>query len=124
MERLSKIENLCAFHTFNFLVPLFRPSLFRMMLFFYISIYGTSHRRCSVKRGVFKNFAIFTGKHLFWSLQHRFFPVKSAKFLRTPILKNICERLLLNLLDTTLLHETILKKHRNEKKQFSRWQRV
>ena len=30
-------------------------------------------------------------------LQHRYFPVKFAKFLRTPILKNICERLLLNL---------------------------
>ena len=26
-------------------------------------------------------------------LQHRCFPVKYAKFLRTPILKNICERL-------------------------------
>ena len=29
-------------------------------------------------------------------LQHSCFPVKFAKFLRTPILKNICERLLLN----------------------------
>ena len=28
-------------------------------------------------------------------LQHRRFPVKSAKFLRTPILRNICERPLL-----------------------------
>ena len=28
-------------------------------------------------------------------LQHRCFPVNIAKFLRTPILKNICERLLL-----------------------------
>ena len=28
-------------------------------------------------------------------LQHRCFSVKFAKFLRTPILKNICERLLL-----------------------------
>ena len=28
-------------------------------------------------------------------LQHRFFPVNVAKFLRTPISKNICERLLL-----------------------------
>ena len=26
-------------------------------------------------------------------LRHRCFPVKFAKFLRTPILKNICERL-------------------------------
>ena len=28
-------------------------------------------------------------------LQHRFFPVKFAKFLRTPMLKNICNQLLL-----------------------------
>ena len=28
-------------------------------------------------------------------LQHRFFPLKFMQFLRTPILKNICERLLL-----------------------------
>ena len=26
-------------------------------------------------------------------LQHRYFPVNITKFLRTPILKNICERL-------------------------------
>ena len=30
-------------------------------------------------------------------LQHSCFPVNIAKFLRTPILKNICERLLLDL---------------------------
>ena len=30
-------------------------------------------------------------------LQHRCFPVSVAKILRTPILKNICERLLLNI---------------------------
>ena len=29
------------------------------------------------------------------SLQHKCSPVKFAKFLRTPILKNICERLFL-----------------------------
>ena len=102
------------FFIFNLLVPLFRPSLYRMVLFFYISIYGSSHRRCSVEKGVYKNFANFTGKNLFWSLflikfqgqacnfikkrlQHRCFPAKFAKFLRTPILENICERLLLNL---------------------------
>ena len=28
-------------------------------------------------------------------LQHKFFPVNIGKFLKTPILKNICERLLL-----------------------------
>ena len=46
-------------------------------------------RRCSVKKGVLKNFVNFTGKHLCWSL--RWFPVKFTKFLRTPILKNICK---------------------------------
>ena len=48
----------------------------------------TSHRRCSIKKGVLKNFANFTRK--------KRFPVKFAKFLWTTILKNIYERLLLN----------------------------
>ena len=61
------------------------------------NIHTSSHRRCSVKKGVLKN---FTGKHqsLFNKnnfnkkrLQHRCFPVKFAIFLRTSILKNICE---------------------------------
>ena len=99
---------------FNLLVPLFRPSPFRVVLFFYITIYGSSHCRFSVEKGILKNLKNFTGKHLFWSifliklqalacnfikkrLQHRFFSVKFAKLLRTPILKKICERLLLNL---------------------------
>ena len=28
----------------------------------------SSHRKCSVKKGVLKNFSNFTGKHLCWSL--------------------------------------------------------
>ena len=52
--------------------------------------------RCSVKKGVIRNFAIFqTCNFIKKSLQHRRFPVKFAKFLRALILKNICERLLL-----------------------------
>ena len=66
----------------------------------------SSHRRCSVKKGVLKSFADFTRKHLCGSLfliiaglacnfikkrlPHRCFPVEFAKYLRTPIL-NICE---------------------------------
>ena len=55
---------------------------------------------CSVKKDVLKKFANFRGKHLFliklpaFKLQQGCFPVKFAKFLRTPILKNICKRLL------------------------------
>ena len=58
------------------------------------------------KTAILKNFAILTGKHLCWNLffnnrfikkrrQHRSFLANIEKFLRTPILKNICERLLL-----------------------------
>ena len=38
----------------------------------------SSHRRCSIKKGVLKNFAKFTGKHLCQSLLS--FPVNFAKF--------------------------------------------
>ena len=73
-----------------------------------IIIFGSNkcrHLRCSVKKVVLKNFAIFTGKHLCWSLflikfikqrlQHRCFPVNISKFLRIPILKIIYGQLLL-----------------------------
>ena len=74
----------------------------------------SSHRRCSVKKGVLRNFTKFTGKHLCQSLffnkvaglrpatllkkrlWHRCFPVNFAKFLRTPFLQNTSGRLLLN----------------------------
>ena len=65
------------------------------------------------KKTVLKNFAIFTGKHLCWSLflnkvtglqvvslQHRCFPVNIAKFVRALALKNISEHLLLNVTRT------------------------
>ena len=58
------------------------------------------------KKGVLKNIANFTWKtrvgvsyllnFIKKRLKHRCFPMKFAKFLRTPILKKICERLLLN----------------------------
>ena len=85
-----------------------KKSLNRLLL---LLILKSSYPRCTVEKGVFKNFTNFTGKHLCWSkLQgwraynfikknflHSCFPVNFAKFLRTPIFKNICERLLLYL---------------------------
>ena len=51
-----------------------------------------SHRKCSLKKGFLKNFAIFTGKHLCWSFfltncikkrfQHKYFPGSIVKLLR------------------------------------------
>ena len=80
-----------------------------------LSLYRSSHRRCSVRKDVLRNFPKFTGKHLCQSLflikfqasglrpatllktrlWHRCFPVNLAKFLRTPVLQNNSGRLLL-----------------------------
>ena len=75
----------------------------------------SSRRRCSVKKGVLRNFAKFTGKHLCQSLffnkvadlgpatllkkrlWHRYFPANFAKFLRTLFLQKTSGWLLLNL---------------------------
>ena len=53
----------------------------------------SSHWRCSIKKVVLKNFAIFTGKHLCWSFflincikkrfQYKYFPGSIVKLLRT-----------------------------------------
>ena len=73
----------------------------------------SSHQRCSLRKGVLRNFAKFTGKHLRQSLffnkvaglgpatllkrrlWHRCFAVNFAKFLRTPFSQNASGRLLL-----------------------------
>ena len=71
----------------------------------------SSHQRCSIKKGVFRNFTKFTGKHLcqilFFNkvagrpatllkkrLWHRCFLLNFVKFLRTPFLPNTSGRLL------------------------------
>ena len=53
-----------------------------------------------IQKAVLKNFAIFTGKHLCWSFfliklqlqtPTQVFPKNISNFLRTPILKIVCE---------------------------------
>ena len=86
---------------------------------------------------VLKNFAIFTGKHLYLilffdknaghqacsfikkRLQYRCFHANIQKFLRTPIQKNICERLLLRVFLEQFLQEQIAQE---VKKTFSQKQ--
>ena len=78
-----------------------------------LSQYRSSHKRCSVRTGVLRNFAKFTGKHLcqglFFNkvarlrpttllkkrLVHWCFPGNFVKFLRTPFLHSTSGRLLL-----------------------------
>ena len=91
--------------------------------------FRSSRQEVFCKKGVLKNFAIFTGKRLCWTLfnkvtglqacnfimkrlQHICFPVNIVKFLRTTILKKICKRLLSKILGT-LIHSNLSK--RNEK---------
>ena len=52
-----------------------------------------NHQRCSIKKGVLRNFTKFTGKHL--------------KFLRTPFLQNISGRLLLSFSENSGIKETM-----------------
>ena len=77
-----------------------------------VDVHRSSHHWCSVKRGVLKNFAVFTGNTCFGEslfkkvaglkafiknrYQRKCYPVNITKFLRTFISKNIiCGRLLL-----------------------------
>ena len=75
---------------------------------------SSSHQRCSLKKGVLRNFSKFTGKQLRHglflnklaglrlatllkkSLWYKCFPVNFAKFLRKPFLQNTSRWLLLN----------------------------
>ena len=75
--------------------------------------FRSSQRRCSLRKGVLRNFSKFTGKHLCQRLYfnkvaglrpatllqkrlwHRCFPVNFEKFLRIPFLQNTSRRLLL-----------------------------
>ena len=72
-------------------------------------IFRSSHQTCFIKKAALTNFSIFTGKHMCWSfflnnltcnflkkrLQHRCVSVNIPKLLKTPVLKNIYQGLLL-----------------------------
>ena len=113
-------------HSIKLLVPILALNLrFFVFAFFWwrrtlAKIFRSSRRMCSVKKGVLRNFAKFTGKHLCQSLffnkvaglgpatllkkrlWHRWFPLNLAKSLRTPFLQNT-SGLLLNLLPCVIM---------------------
>ena len=76
-----------------------------------VSCFRSNYQRCSVKKDVLRNFAIFTGKYLCQGLYFnkvadacnfvkkealtQVFPVNFAKFLRTSFSQNTSGRLLL-----------------------------
>ena len=57
-----------------------------------------------------KTFAIFIGKHVLESLFNSCYPVNIAKFLIRPIMKNICEQLLLNVIFSSNEEQHLLAK--------------
>ena len=62
----------------------------------------SSYQRCSVKKGILRNFVKFTGRYLFQSLFFnkvaglRLFPLNFTKFPSRPFLQNTSGRLLLD----------------------------
>ena len=66
---------------------------------------------CSVKKGVLKNFAKFTGKHQCQSLffnrvaDHRCFPANFAKFLRTRFITGHVRKALSSIYDGAFLQK-------------------
>ena len=73
------------------------------------------HRKIPVLQSVFIKACNFVTK----ILQHRCFRVKFAKFLRIPILKNICERLLLYLHYNSHHHFHFHHFHYHQKQPFA-----
>ena len=82
----------------RFEVKTFSPKIF-------IQLNPFHKKRVFHKKAVIKSFTIFTGRHLCQSVffcsfikkrpQHNCFLLNIAKFLKAPILKNICKRVLL-----------------------------
>ena len=91
--------------TFATVVNGFQPLTIVTKLYI-LDICGSSRPKVFCQKGVFRNFAKFTGKHLCQTfyfnkvtglrpailfkkrLWHRYFPVNFPKFLRTPFLQN------------------------------------
>ena len=69
--------------------------------------FRSSHRGCSLKKDLRPEACNFIRKRL----QHSCFLAKFAKFLRTPILKNICERLLLSFVRQYIFCHLYLTSH-------------
>ena len=97
----------------------------KLQAWHFISKIKISHWKRSLRKGVLKKFAKFTGKSLYWSLffhkitgqksatlskkrlQHRSFPVNFAKFLRRPFSENTFGRLLLQNLFVRLIPKQV-----------------
>ena len=103
-------------------VVIFNNKSFKLFNFdccnFSSTTYRSNHWRWSVAKGVLRNFARFTGKHL-CSLRpatllkkrpwHRCFSVNFAKFQRKPFVTEHLRWLLLNILFLSLFEKTAWK---------------
>ena len=76
---LKKLTYCCS--SFNFLLSLFNVS----------TIFKSDQQWCSIKQAVFKNFAIFTGKHLQSLMPVTLYKKVSSTGVFLRILQNFCE---------------------------------
>ena len=104
---IKKQVSLCSLDLdwfFCFVFEKVSSSLPMLLVMLVVAKRSNSRSQVIFKTSVLKNFVILTGKHLCWSLfllnyqdwrpaflykkrlQHRFFSVNIAKFLRTPLL--------------------------------------
>ena len=112
VDRICKAIGICLI--FEICFSLFQVRIQHVeYVFSYVSSIQEQPSEGFYKKAVLKHFAIFKGKNLRWEflfdkvvglqvcnfiknrLQHRCFPVNNAKLLKTIILKNVCEWLLL-----------------------------
>ena len=111
LSRLYKFHISCLYKSFSFInssVQIFQVEL--EILWNSSTIFSSSHWRCSIKKLLWnilwylqENTCVgvsFLSRQacnfIEKRLQHRYFLVNIGKFIRTPILKNICEWLLLH----------------------------
>ena len=76
---------------------IYKFSKFHFPILMFLPMHWSSHRKTPLLESLFKNIAgLKACNFINERLQHRCFPDNIVKFLRTSILKNICEGLLLN----------------------------
>ena len=86
----SKVSKMLKY----FLIQSYLLHLHQLFSWVIYEYFRSSHRRCFMKKAVLKNFAMLTVHFRPATLSkkdyHWHFPLNIVKFLRTPILKNIC----------------------------------
>ena len=111
LKKLSRNCYMCYYFINSYLLK----KIYVMLIHLYVSLVSfvrSSRPEVFCKKGVLRNFAKFTGKHLCQGLffnKKRCFPVNFAKFLRTPFLTEHLQWLLLFVRSMSFLQWWLLR---------------